>query len=345
MHVLACSPCEKVVQRYKIILKSPNFFIENDKNLSPLFLPIPYNKFDYYLRYCPCCVKEDREHFGEAFFHVEHQIVELHCCPIHGVKLIDTKIVNSKAHDATFVPLEMVVESLEEIEANEIEKKLSNYIFESLKIDLDLTNEYQIGSFLVDRLNDSYLSPRGEQKDLNKIMKDMMAFYVNYKYININKKRVATIYRNEYLNVFNIFLIAFFEKIPVKDLCEFKQTKMTRWEAFDEIVKKYYKDGKNYNQIAFLMGVNKEVIRQVIIGTYDKPKKTNSRYKCQRWNWEAIDNECCLKFEKVVLEALEKDKSLVLGRKLVASLFGLKDHTLRNLPKLKKMIKKYKKSE
>lgn len=40
-----------------------------------------------YLRYCPCCVEEDRLNHGEAYWRRLHQLAVVHVCPEHGVFL------------------------------------------------------------------------------------------------------------------------------------------------------------------------------------------------------------------------------------------------------------------
>ena len=92
-------------------------------------------------------------------------------------------------------------------------------------------------------------------------------------------------------------------------------------------------------RISAMLGVNHEVVRQVLLGTYDKPKKACSPYKCQRWDWERIEEKCCRDFSKKI-KKLEGKK---ITKEMVAKLFGLKDKTLRNLPRLNSLIQEYKK--
>lgn len=314
--------------------------IKNNRDLSFFHLPIPNNKRDYYLRYCPMCVKEDREEYGECYFHLEHQIPEVKCCFKHGVKLIDTKVLNERMHVSTFVPLELLVGELNEIKANTIEVEIARYIAETIKHDLDLEVKYPIGSWLSDSLEDKYFSPRGEQRQLDKIMEDLQHCYKDFSEFNINKRRLATIYRNDYINVFDIFLIALFERIPPRDLVSFRQTKQARWEVFDEKVKELKAAGLNNAQIAAELKVNHEVVRQILLGTYDKPKNNKARYKCQKWDWKKIDTDCSIKLKELIDTGSIDAKWLT--KKSVAQRFSLKDYTLRNLPELKKIIREYK---
>lgn len=44
------------------------------------------------LRYCPLCVIEDREKYGESYWHNIHQIRGMPICPIHNCNLHDSEI-------------------------------------------------------------------------------------------------------------------------------------------------------------------------------------------------------------------------------------------------------------
>lgn len=315
--------------------------LSNRKCLSHRQLPIPTNKSEYYLRYCPLCVKEDRQKYGECYFHVEHQIPELGCCPHHKIRLINTKKENSRSHDSTLWPLEELIESTRIKKVSDKEIEISRYVCESLSQKIDFYNDDQIGSYLVERLNDKYFSPRGEQKDLNKIMSDLKEFYRGFRGFNITKGRLATIYRNEYINVFDIYLIALFEGISTEDLSKFKQAKKTRYELFDDKVRELKRLGKTQAQIASILKVNHEVIRQILLGTYDKEKCSAARYRLKKWDWKKLDKFYSRKFSEIK----KGFSNSIVTKRLVAERLGIKDKSLRNLTSLKKLIRDYKKNK
>ena len=206
-----------------------------------------------------------------------------------------------------------------------------------------LGDDVLIGDYLVSKLNDKYLSVRGEQKDLSLIMSDMNQFFDQFDDYDVTKGRVATIFRNEYINVFDIILVAYFEGISPVDLCGHKEPIKKKWEMFDDKVKQLYRSGETQAHIASMFNVNHEVIRQVLIGNYDKPKSSNVRFRSKRWNWEQIDNDCCDRFDEVVVQVFKNNPLLIINKKYVAALYGLKDGSLRNLPKLKNKIRLFKK--
>lgn len=56
-------------------------------------------------RYCPQCAEEDRERYGEAYWHMEHQIPMMVLCPTHGSRLLHVKDLPPSHLDYTFYPL------------------------------------------------------------------------------------------------------------------------------------------------------------------------------------------------------------------------------------------------
>lgn len=55
-------------------------------------LPINTGTSEQYLRYCSCCVNEDREIYGETYWHRIHQIQGMRICPTHGCILIKSEV-------------------------------------------------------------------------------------------------------------------------------------------------------------------------------------------------------------------------------------------------------------
>ena len=256
-------PRHKRIKAYEVALK-------NESNLSFKYLPIPVIRKNYYLRYCPRCVEEDRKKYGECYFHIEQQIPEVHCCSKHKLKLIDTQIKNSESYESTFIPLEIVVNQHDEIPASKIEVEVANYINRVQQEKLDVYQDSKIGRFLSERLNDKYFSPRGQRKLLKPIIKDLSIFYKDLPDYRLNRQRVMTILNDAFINAYDIHLIALFENISPRELCNQALIKEERWKSFDRKVKELKVEGLNNAEIARIMGVNKEVIRNIVSGKYSR---------------------------------------------------------------------------
>lgn len=55
-----------------------------------------YGRKNWQLRYCPCCVKEDEEQYGTAYYHLSHQIPLVSVCQKHNCKLKHINTGNTK---------------------------------------------------------------------------------------------------------------------------------------------------------------------------------------------------------------------------------------------------------
>ena len=129
-----------------------------------------------------------------------------------------------------------------------------------------------------------------------------------------------------------------FQNIAPKVLCAYEGNSNPKHVEFDRLARDMYQKGLSINKTAQILNVNHEVVRQVLIGTYDKPTHLCSPYRCKKWDWEKIDDECCREFYNKIVSLGDKP----VTKSTVSELFGLKDRSLRNLPKLSSLIRTYK---
>ncbi|MBB6447891.1 TnsD family Tn7-like transposition protein [Bacillus benzoevorans] len=59
-----------------------------------------------YLRFCPSCVKQDTEKYGEAYWHVSHQLPKVYYCHIHQELLHNSNIELRNPHKHEFISAE-----------------------------------------------------------------------------------------------------------------------------------------------------------------------------------------------------------------------------------------------
>lgn len=79
-----------------------------------LFAVLPRCEKEQYLKYCPLCVKEDREKYAETYWHRKHQIRNMGICPKHKCKLLDSSVSAKSMSLYSFITAEEVVPDLEE---------------------------------------------------------------------------------------------------------------------------------------------------------------------------------------------------------------------------------------
>ena len=232
------------------------------------YLHTPVVKENTHLRYCSKCVEEDRNRFGEAYFHIEHQLEKVKVCVHHHCKLLETKIFYGSKNQLILTPLEVceLENKVEEVPIYSIELRFSKYIYEFLIYDFKIETNVGFEKLLTDRLDYKYfLSVRRERKNLDLIYEDILKFYEGYELFSISRRRLAAILRGIEYNTFDILLIAFFEGIRVDELCNLVNMNSDKSEEFDKKVIKLYDDGNSYLKISQIMDVDKETIRKIIL--------------------------------------------------------------------------------
>ncbi len=134
-------------------------------------LMIPTSIGERYLKYCPLCVKEDRDSHGEAFWHRKHQIIGIKICTKHKVYLQDSDVLINrnltrlKAAEI-IIPRETIITKCED----EIIIKLATYmvaVFENEKY-----GHEHIGRYINSQIPSKYLYSNGNRK--------MYALYADY---------------------------------------------------------------------------------------------------------------------------------------------------------------------
>jgi len=332
-HYTRFLPLEKRREVLKKAISNQLFLIHD--------LPISRNTNTNVLRYCPECVKEDRLKYGESYIHTTHTIPHIYVCPRHCCELIEVEFVKSKITNRTYLPLEQVINNMETVmcDQTDINVKLSQYISEVFNSPLDLEKNLIIGNFLSNKLEEKYISPRGEQRNISCLYEDITVFYSGLHEFNLTKNKLSYIYRNLTTTPYEILLVSMFQGIQPNTLSSYEGDSAPRYITFDNRVRELHNSGMSINKIGKVLNVNHEVVRQILIGTYEKPKKQCTTYICQKWDWEKIDNECCKEFYEKVTFLDGKN----ITKNTVSELFGLKDKRLRNLPKLTALIQEYKK--
>ena len=138
-------------------------------------LMIPISIGERYLKYCPLCVKEDRDSHGEAFWHRKHQIIGIKICTKHKVYLQDSDVLINrnltrlKAAEI-IIPRETIITKCED----EIIIKLAIYmvaVFENEKYGYE-----QIGRYINSQIPSKYLYDNGNRK-MYALYADYTAFY------------------------------------------------------------------------------------------------------------------------------------------------------------------------
>ena len=127
------------------------------------------------MRYCPMCVKEDREKYEETYWHREHQFIGINVCTKHKCYLVDSKMSVKSIDRSEFYTAEYVIEQHDhddvKISNNKYEIKFAKYFTEV--INTESNNDSNITEYLNTVLwNSKYKANGCKVKDFKKLYKD-----------------------------------------------------------------------------------------------------------------------------------------------------------------------------
>lgn len=179
-------------------------------------LAIPKGAKPRVLRFCPQCVKDDREKYGETYWHVLHQMAGIDFCCIHNCRLKDSTVsVSGNASPSLVTAEEAVIAGNEnKMLDSEVEIKFSKYIFEVLKCDINLENSVSAGAYIASRMrNTRYME--GKLRNMRMLTDAYNSFYGE----KTELWRLQKVLTNKDFKLKNICMLAMFLNIAPADLC------------------------------------------------------------------------------------------------------------------------------
>lgn len=246
------------------------------------------------LRYCPICASEDRERFGESYWHRLHQLQGMNCCSIHKCKLIDSPIAISGKDSPKLITAEEMIPSESGIEIVDNVKKirLADYMERVFQADMDMKSEVMIGEYLHSKMPvNKYRSVRGEQRNIALFHSDFMEYYKELEQNYFTEIwQIQKVFTSQRANFNEICMIALFLEIPVDELVKPVLPETSDEEAFDERVKKLHNQGLKYPEIAEILGASYNVVKPV--GEKRYSNKTVRKHKKGgriKQDWGSID--------------------------------------------------------
>lgn len=144
-----------------------------------LFCVLPRNEGEKYLRFCPLCAKEDRETYGEAYWHRKHQIRNMKICTRHKCILVESDVPAKSEQCYTFSPAESYIGDDEAvIESSPLVICFAEYLDFVFEAPVDLENDVPVSSILYDGMSKAkYLKPSGRSRYTKMLADDMGEFY------------------------------------------------------------------------------------------------------------------------------------------------------------------------
>lgn len=144
-----------------------------------LFAILPRSGGDCFLKYCPFCAAEDRNLYGEAYWHRKHQIRNMNVCPKHGVRLVNSSVSAKSEHTFTLDPAETAIQDIQaEFAADSSELEYAAYMEKIFDVPVDFENNIPIGAVLYFGMEGTkYMSKTCRIGNTKLLADDMQGFF------------------------------------------------------------------------------------------------------------------------------------------------------------------------
>lgn len=274
-----------------------------------LFPVLPRTDGERYLRFCPLCVKDDRETYGEAYWHRKHQIRNMSICTKHKCRLMEASVPAKSEQSFTFCPAESYTYDSEAVFENDsLVIQYMEYLASVFESVMDFESDIPISSILYDGMSRTkYLKPSGRSRYTKMLAEDINKFYENMGICNI-------------VSVYQI------QRILLGSLSEFSAI----------------------CQIAFFLGMKLEELTASSLTVEQIKQEQDSHYmrNTAPVDWDLLDRETAPVLEKVVKAvydgtANENGRPERVSEKLVYREMNLLGHQLENLPRCKAIFERY----
>ena len=248
-----------------------------------LHVPYKAHSNNSYLRYCPLCVKNDRKQLGETYWHRKHQLRGINICPIHHCKLYNSEIKNKKGFsNISFLPADNAATEEKVIMCNnDIEIKLTDYVYKIFTLPITLDNNTNVCDFLQEKIEHTlYYSQKTHKKNIKLLCEAFLGFYPSFSYNDntINELwKIRTMFFYKYLNLYEVAQLGLFFNIDSTEFQNMKQplnTDAIRINNVRENQKKRGPKPKDYQQLdIYYLPIVKKVIKDIIKEQEECPKK------------------------------------------------------------------------
>lgn len=274
------------------------------------------------LNYCPACASEDREKYGETYWHRNHQIRGISVCARHGCYLHSSPIPMRKKTSPQLTAAELVVPYESTLRyATDIEIRLTAYVTDVFQSELNMDNDVDVGEYLHHHLLAKYLVESGVQRYLTSIYEDYRAFYQGMPEDALIKlQRIEKILNGKVHSCYEVCQLALFEGISV--------------EAITNLIDDFSCSIQNhiFEKIAKEQGIDYELVRSIgeaVLFEYRKENRVKQKGGAKSLQWERMDEELlpeiknnCLKMygngserpHRVTIEAVRKSMNLPCKR-------------------------------
>ena len=157
------------------------FRLEHDTSCDHhhLFTVLPREESDQYLKYCPCCVLEQKECYGESFWERKHQIRGAVLCYKHGCLLEHSAVPAKSEQDYTLCPAEeyAVIDTPRYCDNPELLRYI-RFISDVFDAPMDFERDIPISAVLYNAMaRTDYMKSTGRSRHTQRFADDLRSYY------------------------------------------------------------------------------------------------------------------------------------------------------------------------
>lgn len=274
-----------------------------------LFCVLPRNEGEQYLKFCPLCVNDDRETYGETYWHRKHQIRNMGICTKHKCRLKESTVPAKSEQSFTFSSAENYISDDENVvESDPLKIQFASYLDSVFDALIDFENDVPISAVLYDGMSRTkYLKPSGRSRYTKMLAGDINEFYRS-------------------MGISNVASLHQIQRALLRDSYDFSVI----------------------CQIAFFLGMEIEELINPLLTVEQIQQEQDSHYMkdVAPVDWELLDMEMASvleKFAKGVYDGTgnENGRPERVSEKLVYREMGLLRHQLENMPRCKAIMERY----
>lgn len=324
-------PLERRRNAFKALVQTEG----NYMNL--LYIPTGKQNMKY-LRWCPECVNQDRDKYGETYWHRLHQIAGMDICPVHHCRLQQSSVYTGKDTPALISAEQEILEHNNTSEdVSEVEIRLSDYMAEVFMRPVDLMNEINCGLFLNTQIDEKkYYHSNSVMRKLELFYEDYKTYYSEYTGELMSIDTMRKILNGGVASMSYICQIALFEEVSVNDLLSANNIEDFRYRIFCNIAKK--------------LGEPEELVVRIgtaVLDEYASSYRIERQSGVAKAKWDKVDEELFPDVKKAVEEIYgnNNERPHKVTIKAVCRKLALPDKRFDVLPKCKSEILKWSESQ
>lgn len=274
-----------------------------------LFAILPRSEGEQNLRFCPLCMKEDREKYGETYWHRKHQIRNMSICTKHKCRLEQSDVTAKSEQTFILCPAENHIKDKKVIFIdNPLLIQFAEYMETIFNAPIDFDKNILLSAILYNGMSKTkYLKSTGRTRYTKMLADDMKEYYEKMDLCNI-------------ASMYQIQRALLGSRFDFSVVC----------------------------QIAFFLGMKTEELFNPILTTEQIEQEQNSHYMKDACSidWKQFDKETAPLLEKLARDIYNGTASTIgrperVSEKIVYRELDLSEHRLDNMPKCKAIFEKY----